>query len=314
MERIWIIGAGGIAIEYAKVLKALGKDFIVIGRGEESARKFEDATGAKPIIGGLESFLATSPDVPAKAINCVRAQDLGKTNIRLMQYGLPCVLTEKPGFYPFEMEEVEKEYRKSGSRFYIAYNRRFYASVLAAEKVIEEDGGLLSFNFEFTEWKHIFDRLPESVALELHNLFVGNSSHVVDLAFFLGGEPKEITCFSNGTVGWHTPANFAGAGVTKNGVLFNYCANWNAPGRWAVELLTAKHRIYLKPMEQLQLQDIATVKVYPVEIDDYLDKEFKPGFYLETKAFIEGDYSRLCSLEQQVEHIKTIYNKMLGVS
>lgn len=311
MEKIWIIGAGSIAIEYAKVLKALGKDFVVIGRGEVSAQKFEEATGVKPFIGGLESFLATSPDVPEKAINCVRAQDLGKTNIRLMQYGLPCVLTEKPGFYPFEMEEVKKEY--TGSKFYVAYNRRFYASVLAAEKIIDEDGGLLSFNFEFTEWKHIFDKLPESVALELHNLFVGNSSHVVDLAFFLGGEPKEITCFSNGTVGWHTPAIFAGAGVTNNGVLFNYCANWNAPGRWAVELLTAKHRIYLKPMEQLQLQDIATVKVYPVEIDDHLDKEFKPGFYMETKAFLEGDYSRLCSLEDQIDHVRNIYNKMLGV-
>jgi hypothetical protein len=62
------------------------------------------------------------------------------------------------------------------------------------------------------------------------------------------------------------------------------------------------------------LQDVATVKVYPVEIDDHLDKMYKPGFYLETKSFLEGDYSRLCSLEQQAEHIKSIYNKMLGVS
>lgn len=312
MNKIWIIGAGGIAIEYAKVLKALGEDFIVIGRGEDSARKFEEAIGVKPFIGGLESFLATSPEVPAKAINCVRAQDLGKTNIRLMQYGLPCVLTEKPGFYPFEMVEVEKEYKKSGSKFYIAYNRRFYASVLAAEEVIEKDGGLLSFNFEFTEWKHIFDKMPESVMVELNNLLIGNSSHVVDLAFFVGGEPKEMSCYQNGTVGWHTPANFTGAGVTKKDVLFNYQANWNAPGRWAIEFLTAKHRIYLKPMEQLQLQDLASVKVYPVEIDDHLDKIFKPGFYLETKAFLEGNNSRLCTLDQQVNHYINIYSKILG--
>ena len=44
MENVWIIGAGGIAIEYAKVLDALGVNYIVIGRGQKNAeysvRKF----------------------------------------------------------------------------------------------------------------------------------------------------------------------------------------------------------------------------------------------------------------------------------
>lgn len=311
MEKIWIIGAGGIAIEYAKVLKALGKEFLVIGRGETSAHKFREVIGVNPILGGLENFLQTAPNMPSKVINCVRASDLALVNIMLMNYGVKNILSEKPGFYPKDMSSILDTAKRTNSKVFIAYNRRFYSSVLKAEEIIKEDGGLLSFNFEFTEWKHIFDKMPESVIEELNNLFIGNSSHVVDLAFFLGGEPKEMSCYSNGTVGWHTPANFTGAGITDKGFLFNYCANWNAPGRWAVELLTAKHRIYLKPMEQLQLQDIATVKVYPVEIDDHLDKEFKPGYYLETKAFLENDYSRICTLGQQIEHVNSIYNKIL---
>lgn len=312
MEKIWIIGAGGIAIEYAKVLKALHQDFLVIGRGNVSAKKFEEITGIKPVLGGFEQFLQTNPDKPEKVINCVRASDLGKTNILLMKYGAKRILSEKPGFYPEEIDDIANVSNETKAQVYIAYNRRYYASVLNAEKIIKEDGGLLSFNFEFTEWKHVFDSFPESLNVELNNLFIGNSSHVVDLAFFLGGEPQEMSCYQSGTVGWHTPANFSGAGITNKGILFNYSANWNAPGRWAVELLTAKHRIYLKPMEQLQLQDIATVKVYPFEIDDHLDKDFKPGFYLETKAFLEEDYTRLCTLEQQIGHVKNIYNKMLG--
>ena len=111
---------------------------------------------------------------------------------------------------------------------------------------------------------------------------------------------------------WHKPSCFVGAGVTEKGILFNYQANWDAPGRWAVEFQTPLHRIYLKPIEQLQLQDKGSVKVYPVEIDDHLDKKFKPGFYLETKAFLEDDYFRLCSLEEQVCHLKESYNKILG--
>ena len=121
-----------------------------------------------------------------------------------------------------------------------------------------------------------------------------------------------MSSFTSGELSWHKPSCFVGAGVTNKGVLFNYQANWDAPGRWAVEFQTRNHRLYLKPMEQLQMQDKGSVKVYPVEIDDRLDKEFKPGFYLETKAFLEGDSSRLCSIDMQVEHIKKIYNVMVG--
>ena len=63
-------------------------------------------------------------------------------------------------------------------------------------------------------------------------------------------------------------------------------------------------------MELLQLQDKGSVKVYPVEIDDCLDKEFKPGFYLETKAFLEGETTRLCSIEEQVNNTKEIFQKI----
>ena len=312
MTKIWIVGAGGIAIEYAKVLKALGKEFIVIGRGENSAKLFKEKTGIEPVIGGLHNYIQASPEIPEYAINCVRAFELSKTNIDLVNYGVKKILSEKPGLFPNEIEDVINALKGRNTIINVAYNRRFFASVMAAERIIEEDGGLLSFDFEFTEWAHEIEATASIPEIEKNNLFITNSSHVVDLAFFLGGEPKEISCYQKGTVGWHTPSNFAGAGVTEKGALFSYNANWNAPGRWAVELLTAKHRIYLKPMEQLQLQDKGSVKVYPIEIDDHLDKEYKPGFYLGTKAFLEGDYTRFCTIEQQIGHVKNIYNKMLG--
>ena len=312
MKNIWIIGAGGIAIEYAKVLIALGHEFTVIGRSEEGCKRFENETGIKPISGGLDKFLDSSPQPADYALNCVRAFELAKVNITLMKYGVGKVLTEKPGFYPNEVNLIRDALNHGQTKIFVAYNRRFYSSVLEAERIIKEDGGLTSFNFEFTEWKHVIEKTTSIPQIEKNNLLIGNSSHVIDLAFFLGGMPKDISCYHNGTVGWHTPANFSGAGITEKGALFSYQANWNAPGRWAVELLTSKHRIYLKPMEQLYLQDICSVKVYPVEIDNRLDKEYKPGFYLETKAFLENDTSRLCSINEQIEHTEYIYNKILG--
>ena len=312
MANIWLIGAGGIAIEYTKVLKALNKDFITIGRGHEKAQAYYEATGIKAIEGGLDAYLQTKPEVAEYAIVAVNVNCLASTTISLMKGGVKNIFCEKPGFNePSELDEVLSVAKETGAKVYYAYNRRFFTSVLEAEKIIKEDGGMTSMNFEFTEWGHVIENTNHPAEVK-RNWLTGNSSHVIDLAFFLGGEPTQMSSYVTGELSWHKPSCFVGAGVTNKGILFNYQANWNAPGRWAVEFQTPQHRIYLKPMEQLQLQDKGSVKVYPVEIDDRLDKEFKPGFYLETKAFLEGDMERLCTLQQQMNHVKKIYNKILG--
>ncbi len=314
MANIWIIGAGGIAIEYSKVLKALNKEFITIGRGHEKAVSYYEATGVKAVEGGLDAYIQTKPNIAEYAIVAVNVEYLASTTISLMKCGVKNIFCEKPGFNdPSELDEVAKVAKETGTKVYYAYNRRFFASVLKAEEIIKEDGGLTSMNFEFTEWGHVIANTEHPAAVK-KNWMTANSSHVIDLAFFEGGDPEQMYSFSSGELSWHKPSNFSGAGITEKGVLFNYQANWDAPGRWAVELLTSQHRIYLKPMEQLQLQDKGSVKVYPVEIDDHLDKVFKPGFYLQTKAFLDRENGRLCSLEQQIRHVKNIYSKILNKS
>lgn len=51
--------------------------------------------------------------------------------------------------------------------------------------------------------------------------------------------------------------------------------------------------------------------IKPVEIDNQLDIDFKPGFYLQTKAFVEGDYGRFCMVEEHVKHVNAIYKKIV---
>lgn len=306
-NKIWIIGAGGIALEYAKVLNSLNVEFVVIGRGEKSANSFKSQISHDVITGGLKAFLETQPPLPNKAIIAVGVEDLAESAIAIMRYGVKSVFMEKPGFcYPQEIDEVYKVAKETQSSIFLAYNRRFYSSVLKAEEIIKNDGGVLSFNFEFTEWPHTIEPSGKSRQV-LNNWFYANSTHVVDLAFFLGGKPKDISCYTKGELSWHKPSVFAGAGVTENGALFSYQANWGAPGRWVLEILTKNHRLYFKPMESLQIQINGSVAVNAVEIDNKLDVDFKPGFYLETKTFIEGDYGRLCSIEEQVRTVKDIY-------
>lgn len=308
---IWIIGAGTIAQEYAKVLNSLGFDYIVIGRGNQSAKVFKDTLGKEVVTGGLDSFLKTNPQIADKAIIATNLDTLSHNTVQLLNYGVKDIFCEKPGFlYPEECEKVYSVAIEKNANLFYAYNRRFFASVLRAQEIIREDGGIKSFNFEFTEWGHVIESLNKSKG-DLENWMYANSSHVIDLAFFLGGEPVEFSSYTAGELTWHKPAIFAGSGVTDKGALFCYQANWAAPGRWGVELLTSKHRLYLRPMEKLQIQDIGSVAINPVEIDDHLDVEFKPGFYLETKAFLEGNYEQLCSIEEQFNHVTYVYNKII---
>ena len=309
---IWIIGAGTIAQEYAKVLNSLGLNYTVVGRGEKSALDFKKVTGKSVVVGGLTSFLATKPEIADKAIVATPLEALAENTIALLKYGVKNVFCEKPGFlYPEECEKVYSVAIEKNANLFYAYNRRFFASVLRAQEIIREDGGIKSFNFEFTEWGHVIESLNKSKG-DLENWMYANSSHVIDLAFFLGGEPVEFSSYTAGELTWHKPAIFAGSGVTDKGALFCYQANWAAPGRWGVELLTSKHRLYLRPMEKLQIQDIGSVAINPVEIDDHLDVDYKPGFYLETKAFLEDDVSRLCSIKEQRLHMINIYNKIIS--
>lgn len=299
-----------MAQDYEKVLQAQQTQNLVIGRGPESAATFLTKTGVAVKTGGLANWLEKKPDIPDAAIVAVGVDLLAPITTQLIEYGVKYILLEKPGgLGSEEIQELSQKANDHSAKVYIAYNRRFYSSTLQAQKMIEEDGGVTSFNFEFTEWGHVIEKLktPEKV---LNNWFLANSSHVVDLAFHLGGVPQEISCFTAGSLKWHPTASvFAGAGVSKNGALFSYQANWAAPGRWGVELQTSKRRYYFRPMEELHVQELGSVKVEKVAIDDSLDQNYKPGLYLQVKAFLGRDTEQLLSLDEQASNSET-YTKI----
>jgi len=309
---IWLIGAGYMAKEYVKVLKKLENNFIVVGRSEIQAASFTQETEIEVLTGGLEKFLATKPQLPKAVIVAVGIEGLSNCTKLLLDYGVKKILLEKPGVgYASEIDELAELASFKKADVLLAYNRRFYSSVLKAREIIKEDGGVTSFNFEFTEWSHVIRTLTKHEA-EHHNWFLGNSTHIIDTAFFLGGKPKELCSFVKGGTDWHPKSSiYSGAGESKTGALFSYHANWEAPGRWVIEILTAKSRLIFKPIETLQIQQIGSVAINQVEINDQLDKDFKPGLFLQTKSFLEGDYIDFCSILEQRNSMR-YYLKMSG--
>lgn len=294
-ETILLIGAGSMAIEYAKVLKHMRINPCVLGRGSESAKKFFNETGISVVENGVEFFSRKNffKDFDL-AIIAVSADMLGEVSRDIISQGIRKILLEKPGGLDnADIKSVADTAARYETQVFIGYNRRLYASVQKAKEIIKEDGGVTSFDFEFTEWSHVISELKKDAGVK-EEWFLANSSHVVDLAFYLGGKPESISCSISGTSEWHPRAMiYAGNGITEQGALFTYRANWDAPGRWGIEMLTKNHRLYLKPLEKLQIQKKGSVNVEFFDMDYSIDEKFKPGLYRQVEEFLKEDCSLL---------------------
>ncbi len=304
-ELIWIVGSGNMGIEYTRVLKAMGKNFFTIGRGELSAKKYEQETGIPAQIGGIESYLLKKPQLPSCAIVCVGMESLHKTTIALMRYGVKKILVEKPS--GVDANEVNDLYFKSikfDSKVFVAYNRRFYSSVLKAKELIKKDGGVLSFNFDFTEMTKKIEKMKKAKVIKENWLF-GNSTHVIDLAFFLCGSPSSIECNTVSRLDWHPSASvFTGSGFTKNNIPFSYHSNWNSAGRWGLNIFTKSMKLIFQPLEKLQVQYKDSFESQFINVDDSIDENFKPGIYLMVNSFLTNEFLKLKTLKEQVDHLQ----------
>jgi predicted dehydrogenase len=286
--------------EYTKILKDLDVKLEIIGRGKRTASILSKETAIKPFVGGLSNFLKRSPDSCSHAIVAVSVEELADTATMLLNYGIKNILVEKPGPITKEKTKIllNKTIEKNANVF-IAYNRRFYASTIKAKNIIEKDGGVKSFNFEFTEWTKEVESLKKNSQV-LKKWFLANSTHVADLAFYLGGKPKEISTFTRGGLSWHPSASiFSGSGISVNGALFSYNANWESAGRWGLEVLTRKNKLIFEPLEKLQIQKPETTNTYfDKEIDYSLDTKYKPGLFVQTKNFINSSFENMININE----------------
>jgi len=312
-KEVLLVGAGPMAAEYAKVLDSMSMTYEVIGRGESACQKFEDQTNHPAKRGGLRKWLAENEYfTPQYSIVAVGVENLAGITIELINAGVKIILVEKPaGLVAKDIQDVAK-LAKDKAKVFVAYNRRFYTSTLEAQKIINDDGGVTSFNFEFTEWGHTIAPLLKAPGVK-ENWFLANSSHVVDLAFFLGGKPQKISSFKSGSLPWHsTGARYAGAGITYGGALFSYSADWESPGRWGVEILTRNHRLILRPLEKLQIQKLGSFNQEYIKLNDDLDNKYKPGIYRQLLAFFNSEWVTLLSIEEHAKNLD-FYATISGV-
>lgn len=297
---VLVVGSGAMAKEYIKVLKALNTPVTVVGRSAAGVENFKRDTGIAALPGGLEANIGTL-DI-ASYTHCIVTTNVTQLygNVRsLLLTGAKKILVEKP--FVLDQEALDDAHRLAkahSAEVFIAYNRRFFSSVIKAREIIEADGGLEMVKFDFTEWAHVIEGL-EKDPYEKARWLLANSTHVIDLAFHLAGTPKELTAYRSGALSWHPSAKvFSGAGISQNGVLFSYGSDWGSAGRWWLELFTPLRKLRLCPMEKLLETRKGTVVEQEITLDDEVEKAFKPGLFRQTENFLSTNTRYLCRLSE----------------
>jgi hypothetical protein len=272
--KVLLLGAGPMAVEYAKVLDHLGIDFSVKGRGAESAKKFQARTGKAPLLSWGEV------DEVASFTHCIVAvseESLLDVTLELAMQGANNILVEKPGAPSIEdMGHKASALTAAGLQIYIAYNRRYYKIIEILLDYIKLDGGITSIHFDFSERS----RVVSASSLPWHP----------------------------------SGSRFSGVGKTSTGGLLTYNSDWESPGGWEILVRTKYTRLQLKPLETLAVTRSSGEKETFEEkyLSNPLYKfgilEMVKDFLIPVPS------SRLLSVRDQLQHLKSFYKIGRGSS
>ena len=298
---ILVIGSGPIAIDYANVLNTLNVNYCI----------FQRLSSNKIIPKNINVIKNNSLDNLelndfTHIINCVDLENQTKINLFLLQHSDAYILSEKPGFInQIDYLKSLKISHQIHNRFFIAYNRRFFESIIKLRELCKSDGGITSMHFDFTEWQKSVKETNISKKLK-EKWAILNSSHVIDLAFYLCGKPDFIKTDIFSSLEWHpSAAIMKGYGVTNLGIPFSYSSDWSSAGRWEIQIFTKKRKFILSPLEKLKfvLKDTINIK----EVSIFEEKIFKFGFFKQVQSFLYDNSKNIPNLLESYELNKIIY-------
>jgi predicted dehydrogenase len=300
---VGVVGTGKMAEAYVAALRYIGfasDQIIVVSETADRAAVVASRLGTRH----RNDFRGC----PTTAIVAVTPERTPAVCRSLLEGGTRSFLIEKPGALSSgELRRLGGEIELAGGSASMALNRRFYGSVAKARELIQADGGVVAFNFEFSDLeKHVLALRAQGNWLPANFSRWGfiNPVHVIDLALFLCGSPVEISARVSGELEWHPAGSeFAGVGSTKAGALFSYWATFSGAGRWRIDLSTRHRKLTLMPIESLQQQLTDSFRATAVELEPE-DAAQKPGLVRMLNEFLRP--SNACLLPTIDEMVGTL--------
>ena len=257
--KVAIVGAGYTAKEHIRAFKALpgvqiaGIHSRTKARAETLADEFQIPIAANSIAELYEQTQA--------GLVVVTVPELSMNAVAKASFSYPwTVLTEKPlGYDLSDALDIQKAARASGTRVYVALNRRMLSSTQAMLDELAETPGtrFIKVQDQENQARALAAGQPQKV---VDNWMFANSVHLVDYFTLLGrGSVTEVVPI----LPWNAKAPGTVISLIKfdSGDIGLYEGIWSGPGPWAVSTTVATRRWELRPVEQLATQVLGS----PVE-------------------------------------------------
>lgn len=254
-----VVGYGYMGKEYVKALRFLGvRNIHVCSLAAEPLAELEGIPGVRILAGGYQCLTDTATPNELGIVATPIADLIGAAS-QLLNQGFRKLLIEKPiSLKSAEIQALVDTAESHGADIACAYNRVAYPSFHDALFQAQQDGGITSCHYTFTEFVRRIDLGKYSME-ELTRWGTANSLHVLSMAHGLIGLPGHWKGFRQGAMPWHpSGAVFVGSGISTQNIPFSYHADWGSTGRWSVELHTAKSSYQLCPLEQVSRRTSAT--------------------------------------------------------
>ena len=176
---------------------------------------------------------------------------------------------------------------------------------------LKNDGGVQSFNFEFTEWTHRKKKFVKNKqVLKIGFLQIQLMLLILLLfrRFYHKKYPHTYLKKLNGIIHHQYLVDLAKLKMVLFLVTMQI-GNLLVDG--LSELLTGKGKYILCPLEKLFFQPRGSLEKKEIKLKTKIDKDFKAGFYIQLKAIIDKNDSNILSLSRHYSIIK-IYCKISG--
>ena len=278
--KIGIIGAGYMAEQYLRVLlkKKIFCEAIysrTYSKSESLKKKYKIKKNCKSLA-EFKSLKCINGLIIA--VNDVSTFYLLK-NIKIDKYKILC---EKPVGVSFaQTSKIGKILKKKSCKFYVGLNRRFYSSTLEAIKLINKNRNKRIIYINDQQLQNTGNLFIDK------NVMYCNSVHLIDyIKIFARGNLKKIIRikkFKNYLFSQHISRLI----FSSNDEVL-YTCNWNSPGSWSINVIQKNLRCEISPLENLSIEKLEKNKRKKFHIKkSKLDKNFKPGLYLQTSEFIK---------------------------
>jgi len=314
---IGFIGCGEIAHFHADTLMALNQNIVAV-----SARK--DSTNIVPFskkYGINRQYTDWKLMVENENLDVLWVvaswNQMDRLLIPLIETGLTLFLEKPVALSSEKIQEAINIHEQLNQYIQVGYNRRFYPFMNEIKSIIEEG-----------ELRSVLVEIPESIDLgnlELaQNLWLMNSSHVIDLLLYFVGPLKAKYKNNQILSGSKIKSSFNAVLETEKGVPVHLSAEWNTANNFGITFFVDNKCIVLKPLEMAMIYEGFDVigpteknpirQYKPKKIDEYFcNGKFKPGFYEQAEYFIDNIFAvkpatNHTNLEKCLLTTETIFN------